>query len=332
MRYTGEVAIRVRPDVGPGGGLPALPALPGPLGRLGRLGRLEWAVRADSAAVGISPALTRWLLWAPPVLGVLIASTVVIERGFFVWVLKEDHPIEWAQFACVLGAGVVAAMASLRLSRRGRAGVAAVFVLFALGSFMLAGEEISWGQRVMAIATPAELRGVNRQGEMNVHNITGSLPVEGVFELIQLLIALAGSVLPIVTRLRRPGDEAWLRPGRDGGPFTGVWRALSPPLVVVPGMAVMFLYRFVRMFLLPRQYDAVVGFQEFVELWFYLGLLVFALAIYAKAGPLRIPRHRGGPAGAPTRPVIVTQSVIVIAAVITVVFAVLSMLSGIPPG
>jgi hypothetical protein len=319
----------VRSEVRPGPRLPS-PRLPGPLADL------DLAARADATAVGIGPRLFTWVLWAPPVLGILVGSTLVIERDFFVWVLREDHLIEWAQFAFVLAASVVAAMASLRVSRRGRVGVAAVFVLFALGSFMLAGEEISWGQRVLAIATPADLRSVNAQGEMNLHDITGGLPVEQAFQLIELVIAFAGTLLPLVVRLGRPGDESWVRDGRSvGGPFTGVWRALSPPLVLLPCFAVMFFYRFVRMFLLPRQYDAVVGYQEYIELWFYLGLLLFALSIYATAGPLRIPRHRGGPAGAPSGPVLVTQPVIITAAVITVitiVFAILSMLSGITPG
>ena len=46
------------------------------------------------------------------------------------------------------------------------------FILF-LGLFFLicAGEEISWGQRIFGIATPENIKEINAQGEINIHNL-----------------------------------------------------------------------------------------------------------------------------------------------------------------
>jgi hypothetical protein len=53
--------------------------------------------------------------------------------------------------------------------RDGRWFVAAV----ALAMLWVAGEEISWGQRLFAIPTPPALAAINEQHELNIHNIRG---------------------------------------------------------------------------------------------------------------------------------------------------------------
>ena len=46
-----------------------------------------------------------------------------------------------------------------------------VYVLGAAALLFVAGEEISWGQRILGFATPDALAALNRQDEFNVHNI-----------------------------------------------------------------------------------------------------------------------------------------------------------------
>jgi hypothetical protein len=57
----------------------------------------------------------------------------------------------------------------------------------ALMCFMVAGEEISWGQRIFGVATPDALKSANVQGEMNLHNIEG---VHGSVRRLALLVVL----------------------------------------------------------------------------------------------------------------------------------------------
>lgn len=47
-----------------------------------------------------------------------------------------------------------------------------VYVGLALLFFFGAGEEISWGQRILGIQTPEALTQINKQDELNVHNLT----------------------------------------------------------------------------------------------------------------------------------------------------------------
>ena len=46
-----------------------------------------------------------------------------------------------------------------------------VYILGGIAMVLVAGEEISWGQRIIGFATPDFLIDLNRQGEFNVHNI-----------------------------------------------------------------------------------------------------------------------------------------------------------------
>ncbi len=81
---------------------------------------------------------------------------------------REDHWIEyltvvWFLLACLLL--FVTARLERSLFRRG------VYILGGIALLFVAGEEISWGQRVIGFATPDLLLGLNRQGEFNLHNI-----------------------------------------------------------------------------------------------------------------------------------------------------------------
>ena len=44
-------------------------------------------------------------------------------------------------------------------------------LMFSIAFFLIAGEEISWGQRIFDLATPDYLSSVNEQDELNFHNI-----------------------------------------------------------------------------------------------------------------------------------------------------------------
>ena len=74
--------------------------------------------------------------------------------------------------------------------------------------FVLAGEEISWGQRILGIATPESLKAVNVQEEFNFHNIDGihqHVRLVGVLSaaFFCYLIPLSNRFLPGCRRLYR---------------------------------------------------------------------------------------------------------------------------------
>ncbi len=70
--------------------------------------------------------------------------------------------------------------------------------IFAFIAFLMAMEEISWGQRIFQIASPTFFQTVNTQSELNLHNI-----VEGkqYFPYVGNLLLLGGFILPVMARL-----------------------------------------------------------------------------------------------------------------------------------
>jgi hypothetical protein len=132
--------------------------------------RTLWWVTTIVCAVGVALAVPEW-----------------VPRGW----TREDGPVEYAGFACFLGASALAFVAASRTRRAHRPALAAA----ALGAVLLvaAGEEISWGQRLFGVETPAVLVDGNRQDELNLHNIDG-LQQKAIIG--QLAIAGAGVLLP----------------------------------------------------------------------------------------------------------------------------------------
>jgi hypothetical protein len=62
------------------------------------------------------------------------------------------------------------------------------FLLFAILFFFAAGEEISWGQRILSFQTPAVMQANNAQNEFNLHNINVIQHGQGVGSSIQEMI------------------------------------------------------------------------------------------------------------------------------------------------
>lgn len=115
-------------------------------------------------------------------------------------------------------------------------GLAALF-------FFGAGEEISWGQRVLGFATPESLTQVNRQEEFNLHNLT----------------ALETSRLLDADRL-----------------FDMFWFSFA---VVIPALALLWpsFRRFVRQFI-PIVYWAIGLLFLYNYLWAKIAKVIFATA------------------------------------------------------
>lgn len=142
--------------------------------------------------------LTGVLIGVLVVLGVALAGPEWVPHSL----TREDGPIEFASFAGFVVASGCAFWAAHRLRDERRLALAAV----ALGAvlFVAAGEEISWGQRLLGLETPELLVDGNRQDELNLHNLDG-LQDKAVFA--QLAVALAGAMLPLVDHRR------WARVG-----------------------------------------------------------------------------------------------------------------------
>lgn len=128
----------------------------------------------------------------------LMASFAVIAAQFptlYIWLTYEDLFGEWCQFYLF----AIALAMSTRLALC-RSKFSAFFLILALASLYVCGEEISWGQRLFSFETPHFFQQHNLQQETNLHNfITGPYDTE-LKRIIEVVLALGlisfGAIYP----------------------------------------------------------------------------------------------------------------------------------------
>ena len=136
----------------------------------------------------------------------------------------------------------------------------------ALMCFLVAGEEISWGQRIIGVQTPEALRERNVQGEMNLHNIEG---VHGSVRKLALLVILGICfVVPLADRFVPPIRRLLERVRMPVYPLaaTGI-AALAILLMAVPRLLGRVLFTI----------------DELGEVYLSIGFLAFAASAVAQA-------------------------------------------------
>lgn len=166
---------------------------------------LDFVRRTYGIGVPISVALII-LPWALTFLfGGLMAFPPTRRLG--VWMLEEDNLVEWWTFFMAL-AGCVFGLGTARWARRRlRAALPSrLYLLEALGLFVMAMEEISWTQRWTKFQTPTALDQINNQGEFTLHNIES---IQVIQDYLFVAVCIAGILL---TRTSRRSDPLVLRP------------------------------------------------------------------------------------------------------------------------
>ncbi len=197
----------------------------------GRSAVARTRVRAEAAERwGLGP---RWAeaLFLLPLAGSVAVILSRVYKPLFEFLLEEDRLFEWLQVVGFLLTAVIAGLLVPQFWRDGHRVAAASYVLLALTAFFIAGEEISWGQRVFDIQTPEQLAEINKQGETTLHNIGRALTV---FNLVMLVVGFYGSIV-----------AGWLRlqGSRARGP---VFDVFVPPLFLTSWFFVLFVYRALR--------------------------------------------------------------------------------------
>lgn len=115
----------------------------------------------------------RTVLFAAPFLlvAVLVAAKL-INRGAYWWIAGvEDGPIEWLTALFYLVGALVTLRLTVRFHATGLRPHAGLSGILAAGLFFIGMEELSWGQRIFDIPSPQLMVGINRQHEINLHNI-----------------------------------------------------------------------------------------------------------------------------------------------------------------
>jgi hypothetical protein len=203
------------------------------------------------------------------------AYTQARDPVAYIKFINEDQFGEYATAFCYLWTTVVFGLMAWRERSTVRK---AVWLVIAAVACFIGGEEISWGQRILGISTPEALRGLNRQGELTLHNVIDTSPLYpaiGVIILVgvgisALLLSRGGASLAGAARIRMYFD-AWGLP-------------LVP--VVLASWFVLTAYLFLGS-------KFIIG-NELGELPFAIGIAFLALYCYFRFRP-------AGPGTARTR-------------------------------
>lgn len=100
-----------------------------------------------------------------------INAAFVNKAWFLALYVEEDGPIEWLTEVPLFIIFIACIIYLFRYARKRNAWFFIVYLLLALFSFFVFGEEISWGQRIFNFRTSAYFQQHNSQGEENIHNL-----------------------------------------------------------------------------------------------------------------------------------------------------------------
>ena len=93
----------------------------------------------------------------------------LIGISWFDWLRSEDGPLEWLQFFGYVFSSLLAFLIFLRRKKKKEIN-SFIWLLIAFLSLLIAGEEISWGERLTGIGITS-ISNMNVQGETNFHNL-----------------------------------------------------------------------------------------------------------------------------------------------------------------
>jgi hypothetical protein len=211
----------------------------------------------DGQFWGLSKRWSASLLTAP-FAGAALFGLVSLQTGVYNALVREDSVLECLQLMAYLASTALAAAASRRLWRSGRRGLGMLFFLFTCCCFFAAGEEISWGQRVLGFGTPEELAAVNGQKELNVHDVA---EVQGKFSVGLALASLYGLAAPWL--VRRPALAV-------------------PPIALGGAFLATVAYISARAAFFPHPGHELAKFSEWPETCFAVALAAFALLAWRR--------------------------------------------------
>jgi hypothetical protein len=236
-------------------------------------------IRGDAAARWGVAARTAETIWVVPFVGAAIVAATRVRFSLFMWITGEDSLLEWTQVIAYLTASVAAVLVASRLGREGRWISAALFALFAIGAFFVAGEEISWGQRLFGIETAPAFREANEQGENTIHNL---FALSTAFSVMNLLLGAYGSVGTWLLAPRAASGDL----GRELEIFVG-------PVFLTSWFLLSSLDESAHLVLEPLLGDfTILRFSEWPETCLAVAVAAFVLLIARRPGIRSVSKPR----------------------------------------
>ena len=119
--------------------------------------------------------ITKSIIFILPLICLLFAYLIYLEsRTLYnnLFGILETGFFEWIQFASYLASAMIGFLTFNNLRKNSiQKNAKYLMILFSLGCFFVAFEEISWGQHIFNWVTPDGYSKINLQKETNIHNL-----------------------------------------------------------------------------------------------------------------------------------------------------------------
>lgn len=248
--------------------------------------------------------LPRWLTWfVLPMLGVTVILLLVLELVFgaeamqsgfypqpngrtiswYVLTTFKEGPTEYAAVLVLLSGIAAAVYAVIHRKRFPDKRLGIWMLIFVLGLFYFAGEELSWGHHIAVSLFGKEAQpvtvtalGVNEQGETNIHNLdnfAGKMLGRNSKNIVELWCYIGALAVPLILVRRKPPLTT---------SDTGYW-FWPTTATVVCALMVFLTYRPVRLYvkLFPFENEPYWARQSELQEFFMASTLVIYVSSIA---------------------------------------------------
>ncbi len=240
-----------------------------PPGSRGRSYRKEKMAEPLQRNASQDRRLQALLFLLPVAMAVFFLYAKLALPRFYHSLIQEDSILENAQAVFYLAASAVALLAAAAFRRRKMFGHGALHGALALGLLLVFLEEISWGQRIGQIATPAFFEHHNVQKEISLHNLR---LIQGKLRFLYMFIGLYGAT-------------AWVLVARRAAkaPRRSLWPYMAPDWFLSPYFLAVFLIHALLVTFRPHEgHILILKDQEPAELLLAMGFLAFMVVNFRK--------------------------------------------------
>jgi hypothetical protein len=189
----------------------------------------------------------------------LIFIASLWSQSFFETLSHEDNIIENAQFIALITGSVFAFLTGLQvIKKHTNTFLGIIYILLSVGLFFVAGDEISWGQRIFNIESSAYFLINNSQQETTVHNLG---KVGGMVPYLYILIGCYGAFAHFfLSKLQKR--------------IPHLFRFIIPSLHFFPYFYAAFFYNLITTLVTGHTLGV---YSESAELMLYLGITLFII-------------------------------------------------------
>lgn len=124
-----------------------------------------------SASFRFKKYILKKIIFSIPVLLGLIAFFIFVRNNvLFRLIIQDDNLVEYLQFVLLIVSSYLSFCIAIYWRKKNKI-LAILFLFTAVACFFVAGEEISWGQRLIGLETPETIAERNLQNELTLHNV-----------------------------------------------------------------------------------------------------------------------------------------------------------------